>query len=127
MTRARPTFAALILAAGYSSRMGQFKPRLPLGNCSAVERVIDGFQAAGIRDVIVVTGHRAQELTAVLRSRRVRCVFNAQYHDGMYSSIVTGLRAIPPGTNACFVLPADVPLVRSSTIEALLAAFRNSK
>src|SRR5271157_4270310 len=104
--------SALVLAAGYSSRMGQFKPRLPVGGRSAIELAITAFREAGIEVVLVVTGHRAQELTAVLEGHRVRCVFNPKYDSGMYSSIVAGLKALPADTDACFILPADIPLVR---------------
>src|SRR5271166_5696000 len=127
MALPRPNMAALVLAAGYSARMGQFKPRLPLGDRSAIEHAIDGFHAAGIGEVIVVTGHRAQELTVVLKDYPVRCIFNPTYDSGMYSSIVAGLRALPPETDACFVLPADIPLVRPSTIELLAAAYQKSR
>jgi hypothetical protein len=106
--------------------MGQFKPRLPLGDRSAIEHAIDGFHAAGIREVIVVTGHRAHELTAVLSDYPVRCIFNPNYRRGMYSSIVAGLRALPPETGGCFVLPTDIPLVRPSTIALLAAAYRKT-
>jgi uncharacterized radical SAM superfamily Fe-S cluster-containing enzyme/CTP:molybdopterin cytidylyltransferase MocA/HD superfamily phosphohydrolase YqeK len=127
MTLPRPKLAALVLAAGYSSRMGQFKPRLPLGDRNAVEHAIDGFLMAGIGEVIVVTGHRAHELTAVLKGQGVRCIFNPRYDSGMYSSVVAGLRALPPEADACFVLPTDIPLVRPSTIEMLAAAYRKTR
>src|SRR5258708_3177074 len=119
-------FGALILAAGYSLRMGQFKPRLPLGERSAIEYGISGFHTAGLREVIVVTGHRARELTNVLKGQ-VRCVFNPSYDSGMYSSIVAGLQSLPPETDAFFVLPADIPLVRPSTIMALVAAYHDTR
>jgi len=122
----RPNLAAVVLAAGYSTRMGQFKPRLPLAGRSAIEHAIEGFQAAGIGEVIVVTGHRAHELTAVLRDFPVRCVFNPNYHRGMYSSIVAGLRALSSEIEGCFVLPTDIPLVRPSTIALLAAAHRKT-
>ncbi len=119
-------FAALILAAGYSSRMGQFKPRLPLGNRSAIEHAIETFLAAGIRDLMVVTGHRASELTQVLKDQPVQCVFNPAYASGMFSSIVAGLNALSTDTAACFILPADVPLVRPATLEALATAYERN-
>ena len=120
----RPKLAALVLAAGYSSRMGQFKPRLPVGGRSAIELAITAFEEAGIEDVVVVTGHRAPELTRVLEGQRVRCVFNPKYDSGMYSSIVAGLKALSPDTDACFILPADIPLVRPATIRQLAAGYR---
>src|SRR5258708_35624356 len=107
-------FGALILAAGYSLRMGQFKPRLPLGERSAIEYAISGFHTAGLREVIVVTGHRARELTNVLKGQ-VRCVFNPSYDSGMYSSSVSRLQWLPPRAHAFLVRPPDIPLVRATT------------
>ena len=127
MTQFRPTLAALILAAGYSSRMGQFKPRLPLGDRSAIEHAIESFRSAGVHKIIVVTGHRAHELSSVLAGQDVTCVFNPRYESGMYASVVAGVRALPPEVEACFVLPADMPLVRPSTIEQIADAYQSTQ
>ena len=54
--------AALVLAAGYSSRMGEFKPLPELGPLTAVVHAVQCFQRAGLRDVRVVTGYRAAEV-----------------------------------------------------------------
>ena len=56
------SIAAIVLAAGYSSRMGRFKPLLPIGHATALDRVIDLFLAAGIVEINVVTGHRAEAI-----------------------------------------------------------------
>ncbi len=48
--------AGLILAAGFSSRMGSFKPLLPIGDVTAIERVIDTLKKAGVHHIICVTG-----------------------------------------------------------------------
>lgn|GEM_PF-236356 len=115
--------AALVLAAGYSSRMGDFKPLLSVGCAPALERAIDGLRAAGIADVTVVTGHRAEDLRPLLLRKAVREVFNPDFARGMFSSVTAGIRSLAPDVEACFVLPADVPLVREQTIRALAAAY----
>lgn len=61
MRGAAARLAALVLAAGFSSRMGSFKPLLPLGETTVIEKVVGNFFAAGIQDVRVV-GHRAEEV-----------------------------------------------------------------
>jgi molybdenum cofactor cytidylyltransferase len=119
----KPT--ALIVAAGYSSRMGEFKPLLPIGGRTTIERAIDLFRDAGLRDVIVVTGFQSEQLNPVLRAKGVRAVFNPQFDDGMFSSIRTGVRALAADVDACFVLPADIALVRPLTIDRLLQAGEN--
>jgi molybdenum cofactor cytidylyltransferase len=115
--------AALILAAGNSSRAPGFKPLLPLGSGTVIDASIHSFLSAGINDVVVVTGHRAAELAPALNRLRVRSVHNERHQDGMFSSVVTGVRSLHPGTDAFFLLPADMPLVRSHTIRALSKAY----
>jgi molybdenum cofactor cytidylyltransferase len=116
-------FAAIILAAGYSSRMGDFKPLLPLGDQPAAARVVQTCRQAGIGDVVVVTGHQADRLPPVLAGRGARLVHHPQYAQGMFSSIQAGIRALRPGYAAFFVLPVDIALVRSLTMRLLQSRF----
>jgi hypothetical protein len=112
--------SALILAAGYSSRMGAFKPLLPLDGVSAIACVAGSLRMAGIRDIVVVTGHRGECLLPELAGLNVRRAHNPDFASGMYSSIVTGLNAVPANADACLVLPVDIPLVRATTLRQLL-------
>ena len=114
-------FAALILAAGYGSRMGRFKPLLHLGGKSAVEWALTAFRDAGVADVAVVTGYGATDLEAELHRLGVAALRNPNYDHGMYSSIQVGIAALAPDVGACFLLPVDIPLVRAATIAALAA------
>ncbi|MBF0510282.1 MAG: NTP transferase domain-containing protein [Deltaproteobacteria bacterium] len=118
------TFAALILAAGYSSRMGAFKPLLPLGSSFMLEMAINRFRLAGIEDISVVTGYKAEEITPVLDRLGVKAILNAKYHKGMFSSIRAGVAGLEPRTEAFFLLPVDIPLIRPETITALGQAYR---
>lgn len=106
--------------------MGRFKPLLPVGGKTALERNIALFHAAGIEDVLVVVGNRADELRPAIERRGARPVLNAQWQEGMYSSLTAGASALPSSARAAFVLPVDVPLVRASTIRRLTAAFDDS-
>jgi putative nucleotidyltransferase with HDIG domain len=118
--------AALVLAAGYSSRMGDFKPLLPLGRSTVVREVVERFRRAGIEDVRVVAGHRAGETGAVVDSLGAKTLFNADYPKGMYSSILAGVKSLEPEIEAFFVLPVDVPLVKPATLAALAGTWRES-
>ncbi len=113
----------MILAAGYSSRMGRFKPLLSIGLCTAVEAVVRMFVSADIPDVSVVLGHRADELRPVVEAAGARCVINPNFDQGMFSSVRTGVAALPEDTEACFITPADIPLVRVSTVRRLARCF----
>jgi molybdenum cofactor cytidylyltransferase len=118
---------AVILAAGQSRRMERFKPLLPLGGTCAIERVAQAFLSAGVDDPIVVTGHRADEIQRALATLKVRCVANRHYRQGMFSSVLTGIRALPAACGAFFIHPADIPLVRPPTIRRLADAFQASQ
>jgi putative nucleotidyltransferase with HDIG domain len=121
----KPVLAALILAAGYSSRMGRFKPLLSLGGKSAIEWAIAGFQDAGIPRISVVTGHEADAIESMLRGTGIGVVHNPSYDKGMYSSVQAGLASLSAGVQACFLLPVDIPLVRASTIDALASRYES--
>ena len=120
---ARQRLAAIVLAAGASSRMGSLKPLLFLAGVTALERSITSFRDAGIHEVIVVLGHRAEELQPLAERSGARSVYNPSFNQGMYSSLVAGAEALPKWAHGTFVLPADVPLVREATIRQLAAVF----
>lgn len=115
--------SAIILSAGSSRRMGAFKPLLPLGGTSVVERVVNLYRSAGISDIRIVAGYRADDLRKTPGLQNIRCVVNRAYADGMYSSLVAGVRDLPDLCRGFFVHPVDIPLVRRSTLAALIAAF----
>jgi putative nucleotidyltransferase with HDIG domain len=115
--------AAIVLAAGYSSRMGEFKPLLPLGDTTVLERVVALFKDAGIEDVRVVVGHRSPDLLPLLERLHAHPLLNDRYQDGMFSSVVTGVRGLEPDTDAFFLLPVDIPLVKKHTVEILLREY----
>jgi putative nucleotidyltransferase with HDIG domain len=115
--------AAVILAAGYSSRMGEFKPLLPLGDMTILERAVGLFlEEAQVRDIRVVVGYRAEDLIPLLQERRVPWVVNENYPEGMLSSVKAGIRGLDQGVGAFFMLPVDIPLVRRQTLLDLLNA-----
>ncbi|RJR34834.1 MAG: nucleotidyltransferase family protein [Deltaproteobacteria bacterium] len=117
--------AALILAAGYSSRLGAWKPLQPLGPSTFLEEAVRRFRAAGVEDIRVVTGHRAGELAPVLKNLAVREIFNPDYNQGMFASVHAGVRSLEPRITAFFLLPVDMPLVKPGTIRDLLQTYRH--
>lgn len=118
---ARPDLAALILAAGRSTRMGSFKPLLPFGRGTVIERVISTVHEAGIQTIRVVVGWRADRLIPVLDRHGVPWVRNDRFEEGMYTSVQAGVRDLPTGVGAFFVFPGDMPLVQSATLTRLIA------
>jgi len=116
--------AALILCAGRSLRMGDFKPLLPLGPDSFIERTIRLYRGVDIGDILVVVGHEAGRVIPVLDGLGVNWVKNTHYDQGMFSSIQTGVRGLWGQCRAFFLHPADIPFVHPETIKSLIAAFQ---
>ena len=119
--------SAVVLAAGYSSRMGKFKPLLPVGGVPALERLVCSIKAAGIKHIAVVTGSRRELLQPVIdqlndSDTEVVEAYNPDFDDGMFTSIKTGLRkvdAVRGAGDGCLLMPVDCPLISSAVIETL--------
>ncbi len=94
---------AFILAAGYSSRMEKFKPLLPVGPVTVLERSVQLFSNAGIDDIRVVIGHRAEDLKPLLLRLHIRWIFNERFQEGMLSSVQAGVRTLESSKRAFFL------------------------
>lgn len=123
--------AALIPAAGLSSRMGDFKPLLQLRGKTIIEHAIGVFQdpslAGAVSEIMVVTGFRSELLLPVIRKCGVSWQFNEIYERGMFSSIQAGARSLQGRCGAFFVLPADHPLIGPATVCSLIRAYRGDR
>lgn len=112
---------AVIVAAGMSTRMCQFKQLMTIGNIPMAERVIMNFQHAGIRDIAVVTGYQGEKLEQSLRHLHARCLKNENYRTTeMFDSAKIGLKYIKDLCEQTFFCPADVPVFTEDTVKNLL-------
>ena len=111
--------AAIVLAAGTSSRMSSFKPLLDVGRRSLLDRAISAFEDVGVHDVLVVAGHRAVDVRKVAQRRNVKSVLNDSYASGMFSSVQTGVRSLAEDVERFFLLPVDCALVRPESVGRL--------
>lgn len=118
----RPTVAAVVLAAGRSSRMGALKPLLPFAGVSVIEHVVATLQAAGIAQVHVVVGHRGGDVARVVECSGAIVVDNPDHELGMYSSVRAGVASLPETVAGTLLLPVDVPLVRPETLARIADA-----
>lgn len=115
-------FGALILAAGYSSRMGDFKPLMTIGGKSLLAHCVHRFNRVGIQDVFLVTGHRADELKHEAEPLGVHLVHNKKHDQGMFSSVIKGVKQMRQ-YDGFFLLPVDIPLFHATTLKILLKEF----
>lgn len=109
---------AVILSGGYSSRMDGFKPLMKLGKKHLLEHVVDLFRGAGVDKIVVVTGHRKGEVKAEAERLGIKSTHNKEYDSGMFSSVCAGAKQMKQ-MDAFFVLPVDIPLIRTSTVATL--------
>jgi len=119
----RPNVAAIILAAGRSSRMGRNKLLLDLEGKPILCHAVDQALGAGLSEIVVVSGHQASKVREVLGDRAVKVVEAREHKLGMSASLKAGIRALDPKTEAALVMLGDMPQVSAPLIRGLIAAY----
>ena len=115
--------AALVLAAGRSSRMGANKLLIETGGRRLVERAVDAALASRAASVTIVLGHDAAALRAVLAGRPAALVENPHHAQGLGSSLRAGIAALGPDSDGAVVCLADMPEVGPALIDRLIEAY----
>jgi molybdenum cofactor cytidylyltransferase len=117
-------FAAIILAAGQSKRMGQNKLLMRFAHSTVLETIVDALGGCNLGDCVVVTGHEHERIEALLRGRPVRFAFNPGYATGeMLSSIQAGLRAMRGECQTALLVLGDQPRIDAKTVQQILEAY----
>jgi len=116
--------AALILAAGRSRRMGKFKPLLPFGHQTVIESCVSNFREAQIEEIVVVVGHRAEDIRHILNSAPTNFVTNHDPDAEMSLSIELGVGVISPTAKALLITPVDHPAVTPTIIGLMIDTWR---
>ena len=104
-----PRVSAVLTAAGESTRMGRPKPLLPWRGVTLVEYQVASLTAAGATEVVVVLGHRHEEVSPHVEGHGVRYVVNRRYRDGRSTSIRAGIAETAPDAEAIVLLGVDQP------------------
>jgi molybdenum cofactor cytidylyltransferase len=124
VARASPRVAAVVLAAGRSTRMGAANKLLAdIGGVPMVRRVMEAVLASRARSVLVVTGHQAADVSAALAGLDVTLVANLDYATGLAGSLKAGLRAVPRDCAGALVVLGDMPRIAPVHLDELIAAF----
>ena len=118
-----PRIAALVLSAGQSRRMGRNKLLLPIEGTPMVARTVDALIASSATDIVVVTGHQADQVRAALAGRGVAFVHNPDFAAGLSTSLKAGLAVLPADADGVLVCLGDMPLVTPAHLDRLIAAF----
>ncbi|WP_058484968.1 nucleotidyltransferase family protein [Defluviitalea phaphyphila] len=111
----------LIVAAGLSSRMKDFKPMMKIGERSIIKRIILTFKKAKIDPIVIVTGFKANELESHLSDTDVICIRNENYRTTeMFDSVKIGLRYLKNRCEKILFTPCDIPLFSDESIKKLI-------
>jgi molybdenum cofactor cytidylyltransferase len=116
--------AAILLAAGRSRRMGAFKPLLPFGEQTVIESCVRNLQAAGVDEIVVVIGYRAEDLQSQLKNLNLSYAINPDPDSEMSASIGIGTARISPRARAVLIALVDHPAVPPSVITQLIDEWR---
>ena len=112
---------ALIVAAGMSSRMGEFKPMLNIGSISVAQRVIATLSQSGVSKIVMVTGYNATVLERHLSGNGIIFLRNEHYETTqMFDSVKIGLRYLQDKCEKILFTPVDVPLFTAKTVKTIL-------
>lgn len=113
--------AAVIVAAGMSSRMGDFKPMLNIGSISIAQRIVANFHQAGVDKIVMVTGYNATTLERHLSGNGIIFLRNESYETTqMFDSAKIGLEYLKDKCDRILFTPVDIPLFTSATVRTLI-------
>lgn len=118
--------AAVILAAGGSSRFGSPKPLARWQGRSFIEQVVDTALAAAVDRVVVVLGAEVERCQALLQDRPVEIVINERWAEGQSGSMQAGLAALPDEISSALFLLVDQPQIRPDILAALIERHRRT-
>jgi molybdenum cofactor cytidylyltransferase len=110
--------AAVVLAAGKSSRMGNNKLLLQVAGRTVLDRLLDALDDSAVDEVFVVLGHRPEELAPIVGAHRAKAVMNPNYEEGMTSSFMAGLGKVT--ADGAFLILGDQLGLRTELL-ALMA------
>ncbi len=116
--------AAIILAAGRSTRMGGPNKLLAeLEGKKLVRIATEQALASKASEVIVVTGHQAELVEQALEGLKVKFVRNPDFAGGLASSVKAGIAAVPANADGAIICLGDMPLIDAKLIDRLIESF----
>jgi len=117
--------SVIILAAGESKRMGKPKQLMPMGRTTILEQTVENCLNSKVNEVIVVLGHRAEEVIRTIAARPVKLAINPNYQQGVSTSIIAGINMVDSRARAVMIALGDQPFIDSQTLNRLIDEFCN--
>jgi molybdenum cofactor cytidylyltransferase len=115
--------SAVVLGAGRSSRFGEAKQLMKVGERTLLETVVSRFLESRVDELILVLGFEADQILKDSDFGRARVVVNADYEQGLSSSMRAGIDALDPKAQAVVIALGDQPLLSVKTIDMLLQKY----
>ncbi len=122
------SLGAVVLAAGLSSRMGEHKMLLPwTDGKTVIESIVEQLIRSRLDHIVVVTGHRSEDIRRVLKPLDVPIAHNRHYRSGeMLSSLKVGLQALPASVSSAMVVLGDQPRLEAGVLHKLMKTYAES-
>ncbi len=125
-SQAQPRIAAIILAAGRSSRMDAHKLLLPLAGRPLIAHSVSAACASQARPVLLMLGRSAAEVEAALKPGPYSAVVNPRYTEGMGTTLALAISCLSADVIGAIILLGDQPLMTTAAIDAVLSAARQN-
>lgn len=129
----QPTFrlsdspiAAVVLAAGDSTRLGQPKQLAPLAGRPALAYTLDALRQSSVDRIVLVLGHQAEAVRAALDLTGVTVVQNDAYAEGQSTSVLAGIKSLGDDVGAALMVVGDQPLLDPAVVDAIVDAYRRT-
>jgi molybdenum cofactor cytidylyltransferase len=121
--KARPEIAAVVLAAGRSTRMGSNKLLKPVKGKPMIRGTVEAVLQSQASPVVVVTGHDEALVRDALKDLPIVFTTNPDYADGLSTSLAAGVAKLPQTADGALMVLGDMPLVPPQTLNRLIASF----
>jgi molybdenum cofactor cytidylyltransferase len=118
--------AAVVLAAGSSTRLGQPKQLAPIAGRPALSYALDALRASRVERIVLVLGHAADEIAAALDLTGITVVRNDAYAEGQSTSVIAGVKALGDDVGAALMVVGDQPLIASTVVDAIVRAYEET-
>ncbi len=119
----QPEIAAIILAAGQSTRLGRPKQLLPVDGQPLLTRTLQMVRQTQLQPIVLVLGAHQNEIVEQVDTDGVKVVINDDFASGQASSLLKGVNALPPEAEGCVIFLGDQPMVSNALIEEMVSTF----
>ncbi|MHB8645743.1 MAG: nucleotidyltransferase family protein [Thermomicrobiales bacterium] len=118
--------AAVVLAAGASTRLGQPKQLAPIAGRPALAYTLDALRASRVDRIVLVLGHAADNIAVALDLTDVTVVRNDAYADGQSTSVLAGVKSLGADVAAALMVVGDQPLLAPTVVDAIIHVFEET-